>query len=167
MTFSEKMIANRHEPLVTPRYEREDDGVPGAFYVVKDQCIICALPPEVAPENISWDDNFQSSGCDGCPNHCRVSKQPETNEELDLMIEAAWGSCVEAIRYCGSDEQTLGPFREKGLERLCDAIPESEITTDAPIDSLSRPWWKFWCPNERQPTENKGRQATASPSPAT
>lgn len=138
------MIANRHDPLVTPRYEREDDSVPGAFYVVKDQCIICALPPETAPQNISWDDRFQSSGCDGCPNHCRVSKQPETEEELELMIETAWGSCVEAIRYCGSDEQTLNRFREMGLERICDAIPESEITPDTAIDSVSKPWWKFW-----------------------
>lgn len=138
------MITNRHEPLVIPRYEREDDSVPGPFYLVKDQCIVCALPPETAPQNICWDESFQSSGCDGCPNHCRVSKQPETDEELELMIEAAWGSCVEAIRYCGSDVQTLNRFREMGLERICDAIPESGISKDDPIDSVSKPWWKFW-----------------------
>lgn len=138
------MIADLHEPLVTPRYEREDDGVPGAFYVMKGQCILCALPPETAPQNFSWDDQFQGSDCDGCPDHCRVSKQPETDGELDLMIEAARCSCVEAIRYCGSDQDTLNRFREKGLERLCDAIPESEITPDEVIDSATKPWWKFW-----------------------
>ena len=138
------MISKRHEPLVTPRYEREDDSIPGAFYVVKNQCIICELPPLTAPQNISWDDKFRSSGCDGCPDHCRVSKQPETEEELDLMIEAAHGSCVEAIRYCGSDEHTLNRFRELGIERICDAIPESGINAKAPINPVRSPWWKFW-----------------------
>ena len=43
----------RDYPLVTPKFEREPDNAPGAFYVIKDQCIICALPPETAPQNIS------------------------------------------------------------------------------------------------------------------
>jgi len=112
--------ANRHDPLVVPCYEREDDSVPGAFYIVKDQCITCALPPGTAPASITWDDQFYRGGCDGCPNHCRVSKQPETTEELDQMIEAASESCVQAIRYCGTDEYTLNRFRDLGEEGLCD-----------------------------------------------
>lgn len=89
----------RHDVLVEPLYEREPDSVSGPFYVVKDTCIICALPPETAPKNITWDSGFQAGGCEGCPNHCRVERQPETAEELALMVEAACGSCVEAIRY--------------------------------------------------------------------
>jgi len=110
------------EDLVQPLYEREPDSVPGPFYVMKDQCILCALPPELAPQTIAWDEQFQHSGCVGCPNHCRVEKQPETPEELDLIIQAACYSCVEAIRYCGTDPKILARFRDLGYERLCDSV---------------------------------------------
>jgi hypothetical protein len=110
------------ENLVEPLYERDADGVAGAFYVVKGMCITCALPPEIAPANITWDEQFKRSGCVGCPNHCRVEKQPETPEELDRMIEAACGSCVEAIRYCGTDPEIFARFRNLGYEKLCDAV---------------------------------------------
>ena len=108
----------REYPLVTPKFEREPDNAPGPFYVVKDQCILCALPPETAPENITWDAQFQRGGC---PNHCRVEQQPRTPEQLARIIEAAYGSCVQAIRYCGTDPEILARFRELGLQRLCDA----------------------------------------------
>ena len=116
----------RHYPLVQPRYDREPDSLPGPFYVVADTCILCALPPETAPANITWDENFQRGGCQGCPNHCRVSKQPETDEELERMIEAALGSCVQAIRYCGTDAYTLKRFQEIGLPEVCDSLPKPE-----------------------------------------
>ena len=110
------------DALVQPLYEREPDSVPGPFYVVKDVCLLCALPPETAPRNITWDDQFRHDGCLGCPNHCRVEGQPETLEEIALMIEAAEGSCIEAIRYCGTDQKILERFRELRLERLCDVL---------------------------------------------
>jgi hypothetical protein len=109
-------------PLVTPKFERQQDNASGPFYVIKDHCILCALPPETAPENITWDAEFQRGGCTGCPNHCRVERQPQTPEELELVIDAACGSCVEAIRYCGTDPQVIARFRDLGLERLCDAV---------------------------------------------
>lgn len=112
----------RDYPLVTPKFEREPDNVPGAFYVVKDQCILCSLPPETAPQNITWDAGFQKGGCTGCPNHCRVERQPETPDEVARVVEAACASCVEAIRYCGTDPDILAQFRENGMERLCDAL---------------------------------------------
>ena len=112
----------RDYPLVTPKFEREPDNAPGPFYVIKDQCILCALPPETAPQNITWDAQFQQTDCTGCPNHCRVERQPQTPEELAVVIEAACHSCVEAIRYCGTDPEILTRFRAQGLERLCDAL---------------------------------------------
>jgi hypothetical protein len=110
--------------LVQPRFEREPDSVPGPFYVVKDACILCGLPPETAPENIGWDEPFQRNGCGGCPNHCRVARQPATAAEAERLIQAAAGSCVEAIRYCGTDPEILRRFRKQGLERLCDALSQ-------------------------------------------
>lgn len=112
----------RELPLVTPKFEREPDNAPGPFYVIKDHCLLCALPPQTAPKNITWDPEFQRGACDGCPNHCRVERQPQTPDEVALVIEAAVCSCVEAIRYCGTDPEILERFRARGLERLCDAL---------------------------------------------
>ena len=112
----------RNDPLVKPKFEREADNAPGPFYVAKDQCIICGLPPDVAPQNITWDAQFRGAGCTGCPNHCRVERQPETAEEIARVVEAACYSCVEAIRYCGTDPKIIDQFRKAGKENLCDAI---------------------------------------------
>lgn len=120
----------RHYPLVVPCAARYPDSVPGPFYVAADSCITCALPPETAPKNITWDDSYQSSGCVGCPEHCRVSKQPETDDELELMIEAVYGSCVSAIRYCGTDEYTLMRLIELGLSSVCDALISRKLTSE-------------------------------------
>ena len=128
----------RQYPLVQPRYDGERDGVPGPFYVAIDTCIICALPPETAPGNITWDEDFLSRGCEGCPKHCRVSKQPETDDELELMIDAALGSCVSAIRYCGTDAYTLGRLGA----HICDALPEPP--PEPPKADWRGPWWRFW-----------------------
>ena len=117
----------REDKLVEPLYEREPDNAPGPFYVVKGQCLICALPPNTAPNNITWSNEtfrFNPEGCEGynCPTHCRVERQPETDEQIAEMIEAACGSCVQAIRYCGTDPNILSKFKELGYERLCDTL---------------------------------------------
>ena len=117
----------RHYPLVTPSHPREHDSVPGPFYVCEDICITCALPGELAPQNIQWDETSRSRGCTGCDTHCRVVKQPETDKELEALIEAARCSCVEAIRYCGTDEFTLNRFKELGACSLCDALDQSKV----------------------------------------
>jgi len=111
-----------NDSLVQPLEEREPDNAPGPFYVIKGRCILCALPPELAAPNITWDVSFQRSGFVGCPNHCRVERQPETPEELDRIIEAACASCVEAIRYCGTDPRIIARFKELGCEKLCDTV---------------------------------------------
>ena len=113
----------REDPTVQPLYERYPDSAPGPFYVVKDQCMICDFPNQIAPQSFDWSaETFRFSNCIDCPTHCRVLRQPESDEEIAQAIEAACGSCVEAIRYCGTDPKILAKFRERGYERLCDAI---------------------------------------------
>ena len=113
----------RKDTLVQPLYEREPDNAPGPFYVIKGQCVLCDLPPQTAPASITWSkETFRRSCGDICPDHCRVERQPETPEEVALVIEAACGSCVEAIRYCGTDPEILARFTERGYERLCDVL---------------------------------------------
>jgi len=108
--------------MVTPLYEREDGSAPGPFHVIKDQCITCSLPTETAPENI----RYHERPCTSCPTslteHCVVTRQPETPEELDRMIEVVAGSCVEAYRYCGTDPEILRRLVEAGCREQCDAL---------------------------------------------
>jgi hypothetical protein len=109
--------------MVVPLFERYPDSVPGPFYVILGQCIICGLPPEIAPASITWSpETFRSHNCRDCPTHCRIERQPETGEEIESLIEAACGSCVGAIRYCGTAPDILARFKALGYERLCDAL---------------------------------------------
>ena len=129
--FSLKMefpFIDRHLPLVKPLTDRIDANAEGAFYVEKDACITCSLPNETVPACIAYArwKIYPDSG--RCPDHCAVIKQPTTNEELELMIEAVAGSCISAIRYCGSDPYTLRRLREEQSAHCCDALPEAQTS---------------------------------------
>jgi hypothetical protein len=114
------------DKMVTPLYEREDGSAPGPFYVVKDECITCSLPTETAPENI----RYHERPCTLCPTslseHCVVTRQPETAEELDRMIEVVAGSCVAAYRYCGTDPEVLRRLVDAGCRNECDALVQGK-----------------------------------------
>ena len=126
-------------PLVVPLHERYPDSVPGPFYVILGHCILCGLPPETAPRSITWSpETFRFQNCRDCPTHCRIERQPETEEEIASLIEAACGSCVEAIRYCGTDPGILARFRALGYERLCDAVV-APGPNQAPQPTAGRP----------------------------
>jgi hypothetical protein len=101
-------------PKRFPSYSRNVDG---PFYV-SDQCIICALPIETAPSSFAWD---CSNDCVECPQSCYVKQQPEDDEQLDRMIQAMVESCVENIRYCGTNRAVLRRLSEAGFSHLCDA----------------------------------------------
>ena len=120
------------DTTIQPLYERYPDNAPGPFYVIKDQCVICALPPETAPRSITWSEQtFRFNDCIDCPTHCRVERQPQTEEEIAAAIDAACSSCAEAIRYCGTDANILAKFKDLGYERLCDALVR-EIAESGP-----------------------------------
>lgn len=110
------------DKMVTPLYEREEGSALGPFYVVKDCCLTCSLPTETAPENI----RYHERPCTSCPTslieHCVVTRQPETPEELDWMIAVVAGSCVAAYRYCGTDPEILRRLVEAGCREHCDAL---------------------------------------------
>jgi hypothetical protein len=70
----------------------------------------------MAPGNITWSkETFLFRDREPCPTHCRIERQPTTEQELAQVIEAACNSCVEAIRYCGTDPKIIVRFRENGL----------------------------------------------------
>lgn len=111
--------------MVTPLYDREEGSVPGPFYVIKDQCITCSLPPDTAPNNV----RYHERPCRGCATnlteeHCVVTRQPETAEELDQMIQVVASSCVAAFRYCGTDPEILRRLVDAGCREECDALDQ-------------------------------------------
>jgi len=67
--------------------DKVPESVAGKFYV-DEQCIDCDLCRETAP------DNFQRSDDGG---YSFVFKQPETEEEKEMCMEALEGCPVEAI----------------------------------------------------------------------
>ena len=104
-----------HDLLVPAKEEVDPANLPGPFYVTT-QCIICGLPPETAPQNIAYHPNCEN------PSTCRFFKQPTSADELQLVFEAMAGSCVEAIRYRGTNPAILAHLKKLGLARLCDAL---------------------------------------------
>ena len=73
--------------------EKWPENVPGKFYV-DEQCIDCDLCRETAP------DHFERNEDGG---YTYVHKQPETEEEIELCVEALDGCPVEAIGDDGDE----------------------------------------------------------------
>ena len=112
------MYHHANDRTVAKRAPSYHKNAEGPFYV-SDQCIICGLPKEVAPDNIDFD---CQAGCEECPESCYVKKQPENDEELERVIEAMCASEVENIRYCGTHAEVLQRLKNAGYARLCDAL---------------------------------------------
>ncbi len=84
MLFSESLIVTilmADKNLILP------GNVPGKFYV-DEECIDCSLCSEIASDNFAV--NFEEG-------HDYVYKQPETQEEEALCLEAMDACPVEAI----------------------------------------------------------------------
>ncbi len=94
------------------KQERTPLNAEGDFYVLKDTCITCLSPEHEAPELMGLD---EATGC-------YFKRQPKTLEELEHAIEAVRASCVEALRYAGSDPEILERLRAQGCGSLCDVL---------------------------------------------
>ena len=70
-----------------------EENVPGKYYV-DDTCIDCDACRAAAPDNYERDDDGGFS---------YVSKQPETDEEREMCVEAMEGCPVEAIGDDGEE----------------------------------------------------------------
>lgn len=78
--------------------DRYPQNAPGAFYV-DDQCIDCDMCRLNAPDFFTRDD-------DGA--HSLVYRQPVTEEDVNLCLEAVDGCPVEAIGSDGADAENDG-----------------------------------------------------------
>lgn len=76
--------------------------LPGAFYVVNQDCMTCGYPHVLAPDLMAWEMNSE-----GREAHCYFRKQPETSQEIEQAVNAVKGSCCGALRYSGSDPEII------------------------------------------------------------
>jgi hypothetical protein len=52
--------------------------------------------------------------------HCFFARQPNSQQETNEAIEGTWASCCGAVRYGGTDRETLVRLAELGLSHQCD-----------------------------------------------
>ena len=110
-----------------PMASHEDDGrkhlprqrsplnTPGPFYTEADVCLACCLPEAEAPELMGFQGDL-----DNPKFGCFFKKQPETPDELERAFMAMSVSCIDALRYGGTDSAVLRRLRELGMESQCD-----------------------------------------------
>lgn len=81
----------------------------GDFYVEKDSCILCGAPEVEAIGLMGHSD-------DGC----YFTRQPKTEAEIELAIDAIAVSCVAAVRYGGTDQKIIKRLYDRDLATECD-----------------------------------------------
>lgn len=93
-----------------PMYKPYPKNVPGPVYVGDGCCLSCGIWENEAPEHFSWDD-----GPDG-GSHCYVSKQPETDEQFEMIIDAMAVQELDCIRVkgCSSHWRDMMVERKQG-----------------------------------------------------
>lgn len=79
------------------------------FYIEPGCCLLCGVPEEIAPDLFVTGDE-----------HCSMRRQPRSDAEMDLMLEAVMSSEVDCIRYGGSDEAILRRMAEADLAAQAD-----------------------------------------------
>lgn len=95
----------------------------GPFYSVEDGCITCLAPQCAAPNLIGLYDDPSGTNA---RSHCFFKKQPQTQEEVDEAISAMAVSCVENLRYGGTDPVILNRLCQIGFRHLCDALEDEQ-----------------------------------------
>jgi hypothetical protein len=105
---------------MAPPQPPHPDNAPGDFYVECDCCISCEAPYHEAP------DLMGRPGSSSRNYGCYFRKQPETPEEVERACDAVMVSCVEAVRYKGSDRNVLRRLYERGAYASCDVSPTEE-----------------------------------------
>lgn len=93
------------------KHKRYPLNVDGEFYVEDGCCIVCDLPRETAPELFELNKE---------KDHCYVSKQPNTEGEMNQMIEAMSGAEVFCIRCSTRNKELKKKLREAGLQDQLD-----------------------------------------------
>ena len=108
--------------LAEPRViQAHPANAPGPFYSENDGCITRGAPRAEAPAFIGWYE--ERCGAD-THSHCIFLRQPSSPDELEQAIRAMHVSCVENLRYQGSDPSIIARLRALGMAHLGDDIAD-------------------------------------------
>jgi hypothetical protein len=91
----------------------------GDFYVKDACCMACGVPGVIAPGLFGGFDGTGREFLEGV-SQCWVKKQPQSNEELDAMIETIRSQELTCIRYGGADPVILARLRNAGEDQSID-----------------------------------------------
>jgi len=82
---------------------------------------MCLAPEAAAPAVMG---HYEDPSGTNRRSHCFYKRQPQTTAELDEAVLAMEISCIENLRYGGTDPEILKRLRDRGLSHLCDALEE-------------------------------------------
>lgn len=82
---------------------------PGPFYVRANECLICYLCVEEAPDLMTGGDTAED--CD-----CYFTRQPQTPEEIERALRAIEFCCIQAVAYDGDDPTILARIAQLKAE---------------------------------------------------
>ena len=101
--FMKKLFGKKHEahPL----------NCDGPFYVENQCCLFCDLPMTLAPDMFKYTEDRS---------HCYVYQQPQSDEQLQRMIEVMDSADLVCIRCRSRDKALLKLLKEKGVKQCCD-----------------------------------------------
>ena len=92
-----------------PKPKPHPRNVDGPFYVEHGCCAGCGVPHDEASKLFDWE-----------ADHCFVSRQPQSDVELDRMMFAMWAADMECVRYRGTNFEIINRISEMGLLKCCD-----------------------------------------------
>lgn len=101
---------------------------PGDFYVDSETCLSCDAPRSEAPDLM-----------DDGENGCFFKRQPVTPDEVERACLAVCVSCVEGVRYRGSDGAILRRLYDLGAFSSCD-VPRSPVENKVVSKIERKPW---------------------------
>jgi hypothetical protein len=92
---------------------------PGPFYIAEG-CTLCMAPATEAPGMIADSSDLGMAELTSCT----VYRQPISYSEVRVMIRAMAVSCVECVRYRGTDTRILSMLADAKQKHLADCLDQ-------------------------------------------
>ncbi len=125
------------------RFPAVEENVNGDFYVEEGCCTMCGVPDAEAPTLFGgFDENGKSTHY-----QCFVKKQPETDKELEQMINVIAISEMGCIRYCGDNSEIKRQIIEMNETDKIDWFSEENNKEFGSIESYLYHANNQWKPN--------------------
>lgn len=97
---------------------------PGDFYVEDGICLACLNPEFVAPSLLEY---YEAPANGGDTSSCYFKRQPRTEQEVALAIQAVNHSCCDGLRYRGSDSAVIERLLALGKRDVIDGLDAGSV----------------------------------------